>query len=329
MKKEVRLKQSHLFAQSLNHLSADDVDADELLARYDVLGGRKLFLADGRELGRRESACGAVAVERGDEGGRKVRHLVRADDSAVGDAEEFDVESVVLLQLVYRADELAQVFGDEALRGRCLLERAAVADEEDELAGRNVGGNLDGYALDELLARLRSDVGLNLDGLAAVDFVAVERDAVERGGAARVNGGDVERDGAEFDALEAARKKRLHGSGDRARGIDACARHREAAFERDRLLPLDLNLAAHADRGVAQRALARSDGAVDRHVQQKRRQELVRRYLVLVGLDLVAARVQVYLDGNHLGRVAEFAVDAGRAILRDRADHLARHGELE
>src|SRR5437588_64093 len=110
-----------------------------------------------------------------------------------------------------------------------------------------VGGNLDGYALDELLARLCADVGLNLDGLAAVDFVAVERDAVERGGAARVNGGDVERDGAEFDALEAARKKRLHGSGDRARGVDASARHREAAFERDRLLTLDLNLAAHAD----------------------------------------------------------------------------------
>src|SRR5437763_7151567 len=133
MKKEVRLKQSHLFAQSLNHLSADDVDADELLARYDVLGGRKLFLADGRELGRREPARGAVAVERGDEGGREVRHLVRADDRAVRHPEELDVEPVVLLEPVDRADELAEVFRHEALRARSLLQSAAVADEEYEL----------------------------------------------------------------------------------------------------------------------------------------------------------------------------------------------------
>src|SRR5437868_13017766 len=119
--KEVRLRRSHLFGNSLKCSLAYHVDADELLARYDVLGGRQFLLSDGRELGRREAAGGAVAVERGDEGGREVWHLVRPDDCAVCDAEELDVESVVLLELVNRADELAQVFGDEALRRGSLL----------------------------------------------------------------------------------------------------------------------------------------------------------------------------------------------------------------
>ncbi len=103
----------------------------------------------------------------------------------------------------------ARSCGTKLCAAESLLERAAVADEEDELTGRHVGRNLDGDALDELLARLRADVSLHLDRLAAAHLVAVERDAVERGHAARVRGRDVERDGAQLDALEAARQKRL------------------------------------------------------------------------------------------------------------------------
>ena len=99
--------------------------------------------------------------------------------------------------------------GTKLCEAESLLERAAVADEEDELARRHVRRNLDGDALDELLARLGADVRLHLDGLAAAHLVAVERDAVERGHAARVGGRDVERDRPELDALEAARQERL------------------------------------------------------------------------------------------------------------------------
>src|SRR5215204_6060269 len=75
-------------ASSLNleNSLTDDADGDELLAVDDVLGGRQLLLADGREHGRRVAARGAVAVEPRHDGGRQVRHFVRAADPAEGDS---------------------------------------------------------------------------------------------------------------------------------------------------------------------------------------------------------------------------------------------------
>src|SRR5215203_3486021 len=222
-------------ASSLNLKSSltNYADADKLLAVDDVIGGRQLLLVERREHGGRVAARSAVAVERGDEGGREVRHLIRADDGARRDAEELDVEPVVLLHLVDSADELPQVLRDEALRGRSLLQRAAVADEEDELPRRHVGRNLDRDALDELLARLGADVGLHLDGLAAAHLAAVERDAVERRHPPHVTRGDVERDRPQLDALEAARHERLDRRGDGAGGRNPRALHRETALKED------------------------------------------------------------------------------------------------
>src|ERR1044072_7518206 len=111
-----------------------------------------------------------------------------------------------------------------------------------------------------------------------------------------------------------AARSSVHGPGDGACGRDARTLHREAALEEDGLLPLDLDLAADAHGRVAQSALARSERAVDGHVEEQRGQKIVVGALVAEVLDVVAARVEVDGNGHHLRCLSEPAVDAGRAI---------------
>src|SRR6185436_15171388 len=115
---------------------------------------------------------------------------------------------------INRLHELAQILRDKRLRRRSFLQRATITNEHQQLSERRILRNLNRYALHKLLARFSPDVSLNLDLLAASNFGAIERDALERARIFRLGRRDIERDAVELNVVKAARQQRADRRGD-------------------------------------------------------------------------------------------------------------------